>query len=160
MDPMYRCLDSLLGLLQTFMRNPPVAHNQGTTHIHTGAPGRPHVELDIEKILELRDLGGSWNAIAKAVGVTRQTLYNRMRETGHTRSRPKFTEIEDDLLDEIVSQITLDHPFMGIKMVQGHLKACHINLPYRRIQDCMHHVDLIGTLIWWANIYLHLLALI
>jgi hypothetical protein len=158
MDPMYRRLDGLLAPLRTFSRNPPAAHNQGTTHNRTGAQGRPRVELDMEKILELRDLGASWNAIAKAVGVTRQTLYNRMREQGLNTSRPKFTEVDDELLDEMVSQITLDHPFMGIKMVQGHLKARHINLPYRRIQDCMHRVDLIGTLIRWAHIYINLLS--
>ena len=103
--------------------------------------------LDIQKILELRELGASWKAISKAMGVTRQTLYNRLRQENIPTSRPKYTEINDEDLDEIVLQITLDHPFVGIKIVQGHLRAKNINLPYGRIRDCLHWVDLIGVLI-------------
>jgi hypothetical protein len=145
--PMYRWLDSLLAPLKIFMANPSVQHDQSASHIYTATQGCPHVNIDIEKIMELRDLGGSWNAIAKAVRVTCQTLYNHMKEKGPTTSRPKFTEVGDDVLDEVVSQITLDHPFMGIKMDQGHLKACDIHLPYLCVQDSMHRVGLIGTLI-------------
>lgn len=103
--------------------------------------------LDVERAVALHDLGSSWKEVADAMGVTRPTLYNHLRKAGRSTARPAYTDISDEDLDEVVSQITLDHPFIGGVIVKGHLEAQDIHISAQRVQECLRRVDAIGVLL-------------
>lgn len=81
------------------------------------------------------------------MGVARRTILNRMKEAGRLQSRPAFTEINDDELDELVSAIIAEHPFIGGTIVHGHLEAAGIHVPRQRITTSSQRVDSVGVLI-------------
>jgi hypothetical protein len=81
------------------------------------------------------------------MGVTRKTLYRRLKSAGISRARREFTEITDEALDEIVAEISLFHPFVGSVIVSGHLESRGIHLPRLRVQDSLRRVDEIGVLV-------------
>lgn len=137
----------LITRLDTFLSAPPVRRNMDTAKEHTGRKGRPRYALDIERAIALHGLGNSWKEVADAMGVTRPTLYNHMRRAGLSTSRPQYTNISDDDLDEVVSKITLDHPFIGGIIVRGHLEANDIHISAQRVQECLRRVDAMGVLL-------------
>jgi hypothetical protein len=50
-------------------------------------------------------------------------------------------------LDELVSEISLSHPFVGSTIILEHLEAWGIHLPPKQIQDSLWRVDEIGVLV-------------
>ncbi|KAK7013506.1 Integrase catalytic domain-containing protein [Favolaschia claudopus] len=102
--------------------------------------------------LELHNLGNSWEAVADALGVRRQTLYNHLKRAGLSSGRLPFTTISDDELDEQISSISLLHPFAGSNIMSGHLEAIGIHVPVRRIQESLWRVDAIGVLVRWNGV--------
>lgn len=133
--------------LHGFLQQPPPPRNAGTTVIQTGKPGRPRYNLNLERTIELHNLGCSWNSIALAIGVTRQTLYNHLQQAGLTTERPVYTVISDDDLDELVAGISLNHPFAGSSIIRGHLEVQGVKVPALRVQDSLKRVDPIGVFV-------------
>ncbi|KAK6989027.1 Integrase catalytic domain-containing protein [Favolaschia claudopus] len=133
--------------LETFVNSPPPPHNIGTATVPPSGPGRPRYALDLDRALELHNLGNSWDAVADALGVRRLTLYNHLQRAGLSSGRLPFTTISDDELDEKISSISLLHPFAGSNIMSGHLEAIGIHVPVRRIQESLWRVDAIGVLV-------------
>ncbi|KAG8942856.1 hypothetical protein FRC03_002844, partial [Tulasnella sp. 419] len=79
---------------------------------YTGRRGRPHCNLDLLRAQKLHYLGNPWEDIAKAMGVTGLTLYNHLKKAGLSTARQEYTVIDDDTLDGIISNITLEHLFI------------------------------------------------
>jgi hypothetical protein len=108
--------------------------------------------LDLRRAQELHALGNTWKDIASAMGVVRQTLYNHMAASGFSTARKEFTDISDDYLDELVAEISLEHPFIGSAIVQGHLEARKVHVPRLRVQECLKRVDAMGVLVRFVSI--------
>jgi AraC-like DNA-binding protein len=75
---------------------------------HTGDPGRPAIQISCEMIENLRGLGFTWKKIADILGVSRWTLYRRMRECG-VSSASNFSSLTDEELDSKVSGYITRH---------------------------------------------------
>ncbi|KAF8186206.1 hypothetical protein K438DRAFT_2154113 [Mycena galopus ATCC 62051] len=132
LEPLVSYIDSLLIPLDGFLTNPPPAPH---THIpvrRTGNRGRPEYALDLNRAILLHDLGNTWEDIAVAMGVSRATIYNHLDKYGLSSARKEWSELTDYQLDEIVSEISLSHPFVGNAIVMGHLEARQIHLPRAR----------------------------
>ena len=56
-----------------------------------------------QQVVSLKELGFSWNKIAQLLGVSRKTLLRKRKE--FSMSLPKFSEIDDDSLDDIIQEI-------------------------------------------------------
>ncbi|KAK7027033.1 Integrase catalytic domain-containing protein [Favolaschia claudopus] len=138
--------------LETFVNSPPPPHNIGTATVPPSGPGRPRYALDLDRALELHNLGNSWDAVADALGVRRLTLYNHLQRAGLSSGRLPFTTISDDELDEKISSISLLHPFAGSNIMSGHLEAIGIHVPVRGIQESLWRVDAIGVLVRWNGV--------
>ncbi|KAK7034298.1 Integrase catalytic domain-containing protein [Favolaschia claudopus] len=108
--------------LETFVNTGPPAHNIGTN-----------------RALELHDMGNTWAAVADALGVRRQTLYNHLERADLSSARRLFTVISDEDLDE-------NH------IMSGHLESRNIHVPIRRVQESLWRVDAIGVLIRWHGV--------
>ncbi|KAK7015753.1 Integrase catalytic domain-containing protein [Favolaschia claudopus] len=138
--------------LDDFITNPPPPASASHSRLRTGRPGRPSYVLDLPRARLLYDLGNSYEQIAQALGVDRKTLYRQLEKAGIPRARRSFTAISDEALDEVVSEISLAHPFIGSVIVSGHLESRGIHLPRLRVQDSLRRVDEIGVLVRWAGI--------
>jgi hypothetical protein len=101
----------------------------------------------LDRTIELHDLGNTWDSVAEAMGVCRRTLYYHLERAGLSSGRPVFTNIDDDMLDEKVAEISLRHPFAAGVIVQGHLEAVNIHVPVARVQESLRRVDTIGVIV-------------
>jgi hypothetical protein len=114
--------------------------------IYSRLQGRPQYDLDTDHLIQLHNLGNSWSAVADAVGVSRWTIYYHLTCAGIITTRPAFTAIDDDDLDELVAQISLAHPFVGSVIVRGHLESLGVHVPSSQVQESLQQVDAIGVL--------------
>lgn len=155
-DELLNTILEVLSPLEDFLENPPPHPSSSIPREQPlgsgGAGGRPRLILDLHRAIALHDLGNSWKDIAKAMGVSRQTLYSHLNRAGISTARPSFTEMDDAALDEVVASICREHPFIGATIMRGHLEARGIHLPRKRIQESLRRVDAIGVLLRWANI--------
>lgn len=145
-DEMITEVNDLLSPLEDFINTPPPHPASYLPRGYTGRPGRPAYILDIPRALCLHNLGASWARVARAMGVARQTIYSRLHELGFPTARPEFTEITDDDLDDVIAEISLQHPFDGSGIMRGHLQSRGINLPILRVQESLKRVDPLGVL--------------
>ena len=145
---MQKLLDGIIALgqgLEDFLTAaPPPPHIGTTTLPSTG--GRPRYDLDLERALELHDMGNSWEDVADALGVARSTLSDHLIRAGLSSGRPQYTEIVDEELDARVAEISMNHPFAGGGIVRGHLEAKGIHVTKERVHDSLRRVDALGTL--------------
>ena len=132
--------------LEQFLDHPPGSPVAAKTRL-PGNPGRPPYDLDLGRALQLHNMGNSWEQVAHAMGVKRRTMYYHLQRAGLPSTRPSFTEIDDEDLDEQVSAISLKHPLAGSNIVRGHLEAIGIHVPIARVQESLKRVDAIGVLL-------------
>ncbi|KAF7354472.1 Integrase catalytic domain-containing protein [Mycena venus] len=137
--------------LEQFQNAPAPPRNVGTVR-DISTSGRPRYIIDLDRAIELHDMGNGWDAVADALGVCRRTLYYHLERAGISPARPVFTNIDDDTLDEKVAEISLKHPFAGGSIVLGHLEAEDIHLPIARVQESLRRVDAIGVIVRWNGI--------
>ena len=111
------------------------------THCFLHSNGRPLLDVNIENVRDLRQLGFSWTKISKMLNVSRQTLYRRVEGTGLMG----YTDINDQELDCIIRTYKTTHPNDGEVMVIGHLHASQVLIPRSRIRESIHRVDSAGV---------------
>ncbi|XP_074519124.1 uncharacterized protein LOC141784985 [Halichoeres trimaculatus] len=107
--------------------------------------GRPSYLLPPEIIKVHLLLGHTVGDIACLFGVCERTVHRRMAQYG-IRVHDLLTQLDDEALDETVTQILRNHPNCGYKMMYGHLNAQGIRIQRQRVQDSMHRVDPRGVL--------------
>ena len=101
--------------------------------------GRPQAEINFEEVEFLRTLNLKWGVIATMIGVSRQTLYRRLKEG--ILEEMQFTSISDSDLDDVIRHIKIDHPNDGEVLVGGHLHAQGIRTQRYRLRAALHRVD-------------------
>ena len=102
------------------------------------------LDIQIEDVEYLRTYRFSWTRIAVILGISRSTLYRRLREEGITEEL-RFCSISNIDLDGVVDEIKRDHPNDGERLIIGHLRQRGIYLPRARIRASIHRVDPINT---------------
>ena len=99
----------------------------------------------ISDILAYRSLGMSWSRIARELGTSRKTVYNRLAENHVTaEERERFTDVEDRTLDRTISDLRRSNPLIGEVMIRGHLRSQGISVPRRRIREALQRLDPAG----------------
>lgn len=78
------------------------------------------------------------------LGISRYTLYRRLREEGILENL-QFTDVSDDDLDDIILQIKLEHPNDGEVLIAGHLVALGNRIPCSRLCASIHRLDPAGV---------------
>ena len=82
--------------------------------------GRPPKEICLD-VKYLLSLGISRTKVADILGVSRQTLYNRIKGSSNPEAFNRFSDLSDTELDSLISSIKETHPNDGEVMVAGHL---------------------------------------
>ena len=104
-------------------------------------PGRPLIEVSMEKVKELRVLGLTCAKIADILHISRQNLYRRVDGS----CLMGYTEVSNQELDRSIQAYKATHPNDGETIVTGHLRSLQINVPRRRIRESIRRVDPSGT---------------
>ena len=111
----------------------------------TPGRGRPCYDIDLDRATELHNMELSWQQIASAMGISRQTLYNHFIASGRSTARRPFTDISDDDLNILVRDITGQHPLAGSVNMRGHLESIGVHVPLNRVKESLRKVDPIGV---------------
>ena len=95
--------------------------------------GHPKFEITKEALIGLREIGHSWNTIAKMFLVSRWTILRRVNEYNLYNLR-RFSDISDNDLNELVRTILREHGnFVGFSLVYGHLESMYNKCDYERV---------------------------
>lgn len=82
--------------------------------------------------------------ISKILGVSSRTLFRRMQEFGLSATR--YSDMDDEELDNVVRTIKNEMPTAGYRMVKGRFRSMGIHVQWRRVTASMHRVDSMGIL--------------
>ena len=99
--------------------------------------GRPIIEVNMDKVKELRMVGFTWTKIAGLLNISRQTLYRRLDGSGLMG----YTDVSDQELDSTIETYKATHPNDGENMVTGSLRSSGIYVRRKRIRESIHRVD-------------------
>ena len=89
--------------------------------IRNGCQGRPKIDVDIDRVYTLREMGFSRISIAKFIGISRTTLYKKCKEANILPCNPNNpTDIQ---IDNVIKGIKDSMPHAGERMVMGHFRA-------------------------------------
>ena len=103
--------------------------------------GRPILDIQMDDIKALRRLNYKWKKIAEILGVSRATLYRRLKECGVSN----YTHLTNEQLDEIIRGIKQNHPNDGEILIQGHLRSRDIQIPRQALRESIHRIDSSGV---------------
>ena len=107
----------------------------------TRSNGSVHAMFEIPKeVLEsLLEEDFLISEIATMLSVSDSTIYRRMRSYG--LSKLNFSDIPDEELDVHVSEIAMEFPFCGERMLKQLLQGKGIKVQRNRLRDSIHRVD-------------------
>ena len=105
--------------------------------------GAPKYNIDKFTLETLLDIDFKILNIGKLLQVSERTVYRRMAQFG--LQKREFSDIDDDNLDIIVSNIIKDFPRCGEQMLREILMAKEVKVQRWRLRDSIHRIDLTGT---------------
>ena len=79
--------------------------------------GRLPIDINVEEVEFLRSLNLHWNRITQILGISRHTLYCRLKNEGILQDL-QFTDISDSDLNDVLTQIKAEHPNDGKVLVR------------------------------------------
>ena len=121
--------------------------------VPTSTVGRPRVAINVELVELMHSSGFTKSEIAKALLISRTTLWRRLREQGiHLDS---YSELSDDDLDELVRCIHSRHPCFGYSLMKGMLEQQNIKVQRYRLRESIRRTDPVGTSLRWAQVIRH-----
>lgn len=106
---------------------------------HFGYIGRPRLSVNIDAVEFLRNCRYTWDQVSNALQVSRTTLWRRLTEAGIEIK--KYTEISDDELDAMISQLQRENPNCGQQMMCGYLRDKGINIQRYRLRSSIIRTD-------------------
>ena len=101
--------------------------------------------MDLNSITHLRSLNYTWTKIATMLGISRSTLYRRLREEGIPTN--DHTQLSDRQLDDVLREIKADHRNDGEVLMQGHLVRMGIRNTREALRNSIHRVYHAGTVL-------------
>lgn len=112
----------------------------------TGRRGRPRKIINKPYLQEAmsNDMNINKTELAAALGVHRITVGRQMKE--YDLQKP-FSEISDDHLDMLISDIRKSSPDDGMSYIIGDLRSRNIYVQQQRIQESIRRIDGLGTVV-------------
>ena len=115
-----------------------------------GSRGRPSYEIDIEQVKLLREYSFSWTTISKIMGVHRSTFWRKVNKyCGNKES--KYSDINDEDLDQIKIEIKKNHPLSGERVIIGLIRSRGMHIQRVRIRASIHRVDPVNAAVRWIR---------
>ena len=104
--------------------------------------GHPALQIQQHQLTFLLENYFKITDIAGLFGCCTRTIQRRIRDFGIEQHR--FSDISDEVLDEMVSETVHLQPSYGIRTIQSRLKARGFILQRDRVRDSIHRVDPTG----------------
>ena len=101
--------------------------------------GKPSIKIDAEQVHGLKVLNFSWNDIAKIIGISARTL--RQKRLTFQTVCPTHTELTDEELGLLLTEIVSGNPNAGERVILGHLVSKGHRVARWRIRRCLAEVD-------------------
>ncbi|XP_028413841.1 uncharacterized protein LOC114536687 isoform X1 [Dendronephthya gigantea] len=115
-------------------------------------PGRPALVIQREQIEFLRELHFSWAKIAQILGISESTLRRKRDELQlSTDIEDNFSELSDNQLKEIATEIRRVTPNIGQRRLQGAFRARGFKVQRSRVRQCLRELDPLGTALRWND---------
>ncbi len=111
--------------------------------VNVNRQGRPKFDITAEQMRLLLAAHFTVPGIASLLHVSTRTIERRVQEFGLS-ARQRYTDIQDERLDMIVTEIKEVNPNCGSKMLTGYLRSRGIIIQRERIRDSLSRVDPIG----------------
>ena len=118
-----------------------MAQTLSTSSSQCRGRGRPLKEINLDDAKYLLSLGISRAKVADILGVTRQTLYNRIKGCSNPEAFNRYSDLSDAHLDSLIRSIKQSHPNDGEVMVAGHLLSRGVHVSRVRLRASIHRVD-------------------
>ena len=118
-------------------------------------PGRPSCVITSEQLACLRSEFNSWSQIARGLGVSRQTIYNRRRELGFSLDFERFSAIQDNNLDAMVQEELNAFSCTGETNVMACFRQCGVYIQRWQVRESIIQVDPINRANRWGSRILH-----
>ena len=84
------------------------------------------------------------------MGVHRSTLWRKVNKyLGNEKL--KYSDINDEYLDRIITEIKNNHPLSGERVIVGLIRSRGIHIPKARIRASIHRVDPVNETLWWIR---------
>ena len=121
-----------------------------TVAVATGTPGSPKLFPNLELVELMIDVGYSLTEVAKALLVSRTTLWRRLKESNMVIE--KFTDISERDLEELVRSFQDQYPHSGESLIQGHLLSIGVRVQRKRVREVLQHLDPILRTNRWQEV--------
>lgn len=102
--------------------------------------GRPIICIKESELKYLLELRFTQVQISKLFGCSARTVRRRILEYG-LQGVLRFSDMNDDALDEVVTKFVIDFPCAGQKTLSGYLQSKGIHIQRWRIRDSLLRVD-------------------
>ena len=138
-----RCLMQAHNLLSRNTDDIRGNNNQAQLNNGTGSVGRPSLIISREQVEYLMECNFTVKDMSDILGVFKRTVERRMNQYELTNMN-RFSTIDDERLDAIVSEIKGSSPDCGSKLLSGYLRARNIHVQRRRVREFLTRVDPLG----------------
>lgn len=101
--------------------------------------GRPQSSIGRNDIKPLLDLKVPLAVIATRLGISRSTLYNKIKRFG--LELPKFSTATKEELAARIQSIKKNHPNCGEKIVHGHLRSHGLHVQRAKVRETIRQID-------------------
>jgi len=98
-------------------------------------PGRPSYDIPRHWLCACLENGFTQKDIAMIVGVSAKTISRRISDFKLREIVPKYTEITDDALEDIIRDLCSRFPNSGIRTMKGLLVSHDIRVTWERVTD-------------------------
>ena len=115
-----------------------------------GSRGRPSYETDIEQVELLREYSFSRTTISKIMGVHRSTFWRKVNKYCGNKEL-KYSDINDEDLDQIKIEIRKNHPLSGERVIIGLIRSRGMHIQRVRIRASIHRVDPVNAAVRWIR---------
>lgn len=144
-------IELVVQCLNDIARNIDVSSNAyGADHFYSGVRGRPRLVIPQDMLEYLIGYRFSVPQVAQLLQTSVSTVRRRMTEFGIT-IRSTYSTIDNEQLDEIVSELQRHYPNCGYRLLKGHLAAMGHRLQESRIRDSLRRVDPVGVMSRWIH---------
>ena len=119
--------------------------NDNQTQLSNGTDlvGRPLLIISNEQVEYLMGCNFTVKGMSDILSISKRTVERRMNQYELTNMN-RFTAINDERLDAIVSEIKRSSPDCGSKLLSGYLQARNIHVQRRRVRESLSRVDPLG----------------
>jgi len=116
-----------------------------------GSVGRPKFDITREQLEYMINYNISLSKIAHALGVSKSTIKQRVREYGIS-VRLQEGILSDSELEALVRDIQREFPNAGYQRIYSQLKSRSVKVTQARVRETIHRTDPEGIAMRWLSI--------